>query len=379
MFEWLGGLGWGVVAWIPPFLFVLTLVVFIHELGHFLVARWCGVTVKAFSVGFGPELLGFTDRKGTRWKLSAIPLGGYVKFLGDENAASAPDPAALERMTAEERAGALQSKSVGQRAAIVAAGPLANFVLAIVIFAVVFAAFGRPITSPRVDELVAGGAAEQAGFLPGDLVVAIDGKAMESFNDLQRVVTLAAGQQLTFTVQRGAERVNLVATPELKEQVDGFGNRMRSGQLGIKRTGNEGDVTTERYSPIAAVGQGFKETWFVVSSTFSYIGGVIAGRQSVDQLGGPITVAKITSQAASLGFLTLITIAAYLSVSIGLMNLLPVPMLDGGHLLFFAFEKVRGRPLSDRAQDIGFRIGFAAVAVLMIFAIQNDIRQLPIW
>ncbi len=379
MFEWLGGLGWGVVAWIPPFLFVLTIVVFFHELGHFIVARWCGVTVKAFSVGFGPELIGFTDRKGTRWKLSAIPLGGYVKFLGDDNVASVPDHHALDGLSEAERAGTLQSKSVAQRAAIVAAGPFANFILAIVIFAVVFAMFGRPTTSARVDELVAGGAAEQAGFEPGDIIVAIDGRPVASFGDVQRVITLSPGSQLAVTVDRAGQQVELRATPELKETTDGFGNRIRTGQLGILRTGNQADVVTERYSPLQAVGEGARETWFVVTSTFSYIGGLIAGRQSADQLGGPITVAKITSQAASMGFLTLITIAAYLSVSIGLMNLLPVPMLDGGHLLFFAFEAVRGRPLSDRAQDIGFRIGFAAVAMLMIFAIQNDIRQLPIW
>jgi regulator of sigma E protease len=369
-FSWLSP------TWVLAFVFVLTVIVFFHELGHFLVARWCGVGVKIFSVGFGPELIGWTDRNGTRWRISAIPLGGYVKFLGDENVASVTDRNALARMSPGEYAHSFPAKSVGQRAAIVAAGPIANFILAIAIFAIIFAVFGRQVTTPRVDTVTPGSAAEAAGFVPGDLVVAIDGAPIETFGDLQRIVTISAGRPLAVTVERAGTRVNLAATPELREQTDRFGNVHRIGMLGIGRSATNADIVTQRFSVPEAIWLGTQETWFVVDRTVGYIGGVISGRESPDQLGGPIRVAQVSGQVATLGFLALINLAAILSVSIGLINLFPIPMLDGGHLLYFAVEAVRGKPLSERAQEMGFRVGLALVILLMLFATWNDILHL---
>ncbi len=372
----IGALGGGALSYLIPFLFVLTVVVFFHELGHFLVARWCGVKVLVFSIGFGPELFGFNDRYGTRWKLSAIPLGGYVKFAGDENAASVPDQAALARMSEEERRESFVSQPVGKRSAIVVAGPLANFVLAIVIFAGLFMLYGRQSTAPRVDSIQPDSAAAAAGFQPGDIVVSINGRAIDSFNDMQRIVSTSAGQTLEVVVERGGVRLPITAKPDLKEVKDTFGNTHRIGILGISRSLAPDDVKFQPVAPPQAVWLGVKETWFVVERTLSYLGGVITGREAADQLGGPIRIAQVSGQVASAGMPALLHLTAVLSISIGLLNLFPVPLLDGGHLLFFAIEAVRGRPLSMRAQEMGFRVGLALVLMLMIFATYNDILQI---
>jgi regulator of sigma E protease len=378
-FNFLSGIntfGSGVIGILIPFLFVLTLVVFFHELGHFLIARWAGVRVLVFSIGFGPELFGFNDRHGTRWKVSAIPLGGYVKFFGDDNAASVPDQAALAAMSEEERKHSFVHQKVGPRAAIVVAGPLANFLLAIVIFAGLFMIFGKPSTSPRVDAVQPGSAAAAAGFQPGDLVLTINGRPIDSFPDMQQIVSTSAGETLVFEVDRGGARVTLKAVPALKEIKDRFGNVIRQGQLGITRSPTPGDTHFQPVGPLKAVELGVQRTWFVVERTLSYIGGVVAGREAADQLGGPIRIAQVSGQVATEGLASLFSLAAVLSVSIGLLNLFPVPLLDGGHLLFYAIEAVRGKPLSERAQEVGFRIGLAIVVMLMIFATYNDILHL---
>ena len=369
-------LGHGFVGYLIPFLFVLTIVVFFHELGHFVVARWAGVNVLTFSLGFGPELVGFNDRHGTRWKISAVPLGGYVKFFGDDSEASTPSSDALANMTEEEREGSFHHKKVGRRAAIVAAGPIANFILAIVIFAGLFTFLGKPSTSARVDKVEAGSAAAAAGFQIGDIVTTIDGTAIDSFSDMQRIVGTSAGEKLTFTVKRGNSTVQLQGTPELREVKDPFGNAHKLGVLGITRSMSPGDVTTERVEPATAVWLGVKETWFVIDRTLAYIGGVFTGREAADQVGGPLRIAQISGQVATIGLAALVHLAAVLSISIGLLNLFPVPLLDGGHLLFYAVEAVRGRPLSERAQEMGFRIGLGLVLMLMVFATYNDILHL---
>src|SRR5947208_2135917 len=370
-------LGHGLIGYIIPFLFVLTIVVFFHELGHFLVARWAGVKGLTFSLGFGPELAGFNDRHGTRWKISAIPLGGYVKFFGDESEASTPASAeTLAGMTEEERAGSFHHKKVGPRAAIVAAGPIANFILAIVIFTGLFTFYGKPSTSARVDKVEANSAAATAGFQVGDIVTSIDGSKIESFTDMQRIVGVRAGEKLTFTVRRGDTTLQLQGTPQLREVKDPFGNVHRLGVLGITRQTAAGDVVTERVDPATALWLGVKETWFVIDRTFAYIGGVFTGREAADQVGGPLRIAQISGQVATIGLAALVHLAAVLSISIGLLNLFPVPLLDGGHLLFYAVEAVRGRPLSDRAQEMGFRIGLGLVLMLMVFATYNDILHL---
>ena len=366
----------GLIGYIVPFLFVLTIVVFFHELGHFLVARWVGVKVLTFSLGFGPELVGFNDRHGTRWRISAVPLGGYVRFFGDDSEASTPSAEALATMTDEERAGSFHHQRVVPRAAIVAAGPIANFILAIVIFAGLFTFFGKPNMSAQVDKVEVGSAAAAAGFQVGDVVTAIDGQSIENFSDMQRIVSVRAGEQLSFAVKRGDSILQLQGTPELKKVKDPFGNEHRLGVLGISRQSMPGDVATERVNPATALWLGVKETWFVIDQTLSYIGGVFTGREAADQVGGPLRIAQISGQVATIGIAALIHLAAVLSISIGLLNLFPVPLLDGGHLLFYAVEAIRGRPLSDRAQEMGFRIGLGLVLMLMVFATYNDILHL---
>ncbi|WP_249689873.1 RIP metalloprotease RseP [Stappia sp. WLB 29] len=374
--ELIGSLFGSFAGYALPFLFVLTVVVFFHELGHFLVARWCGVRVQAFSVGFGPELFGRNDRHGTRWKLSVIPLGGYVKFAGDENEASVPDQEALARMSEEERAGAFQTKPVSRRAAIVAAGPIANFILAIVIFALLFGLFGRPEISPRVDAVQPDSAAQAAGLMEGDLVLAIDGQRIETFSDMQRIVSVSADLPLAMLVDRGGQQLTIEVTPQRREITDRFGNVQSVGLLGVSRSASEEDVVVRRFGPVEAVVEGSRETWFVVTRTAGYLAGIVTGRESADQLGGPIRVAQISGQVATLGFGALLNLTAVLSVSIGLLNLLPIPMLDGGHLMFYAAEALRGKPLSERAQEYGFRIGIAIVLFLMVFATWNDVLHL---
>jgi regulator of sigma E protease len=376
--QGLGGL-WSILSVLLPFLFVLTIVVFIHELGHFLVARWCGVKVKAFSIGFGREIFGFHDRHGTRWRFAWIPLGGYVKFLDDENSASVPSKAALEAMSADERAGAFQTKPLAARAAIVAAGPIANFLLAIVIFALTFTFVGVQVTAPRVDELVPDGAAIGAGFKPGDVIVSIDGQAIETFADMQRIVSASADRELTFEVNRAGRIVKLKVTPARREISDRFGNKLRVGVIGIRRNPAQGEWEFRRHGPIESLGLGVRETYFIITRTLSYLNDVIMGRESADQLGGPIRIAEVSGQVASVGFVPLINLTAVLSVSIGLINLFPIPLLDGGHLLFYLIEAVRRKPLSERTQEIGFRIGLAVVLMLMMFATWNDLGIVRRW
>ncbi|WP_310619866.1 RIP metalloprotease RseP [Flexibacterium corallicola] len=366
----------GSLGYLLPFLFVLTLVVFVHEMGHFLVARWCGVKVLAFSVGFGPELLGRNDKKGTRWKLCAIPLGGYVKFSGDENAASLPDRNALQNLSPEETSGAFHLKNVWQRAAVVAAGPFANFILAIAIFAMLLGIFGKVETLPQVDAVAPDSPAQVAGIQPGDIVLSIDGKQIDSFSDLQRIVSASADISLNLELERGAQTVDIVVTPQKKEVEDRFGNKQKIGLLGISRNMNADERIIKTYGPVEALQAGVQETWFVVSRTGSYIGDLFMGREDVDQLGGPIRVAQISGQVAEYGIVPLLNLAAVLSVSIGLLNLLPIPMLDGGHLLYYFAEMVRGKPLSERIQEYGFRVGVTLVLLLMVFATWNDLRHL---
>lgn len=377
MMEFLGAVGGGAgsLLWgyLVPFLFVLTVVVFIHELGHFLVGRWCGVGVTAFSIGFGPELIGWNDRHGTRWKLSAIPLGGYVKFAGDMNGASIPDAESLARLSPAERAVSFHHQNVAKRAAIVAAGPIANFLLAILVFTGITYVSGRYVLAPRIEAVQPGTAAERAGFAPGDLVQSINGRPISSFSDMQRIISSSAGDVLTVVVDRQGAPMILQATPDVRETETPFG-KQRIGLLGLQGSRDPADVKQVTYGPLQSLGVGVYETWYVVERTFDYLGKLITGRESADQLSGPIRIAQVSGQVATLGGIgALISLVAVLSVSIGLINLFPIPLLDGGHLLFYGIEAARGRPLSERAQEIGFRIGLAIVVMLMLFATWNDL------
>jgi regulator of sigma E protease len=358
------------------FVVVLSVVVFIHEYGHFWVGRLCGVGVTAFSIGFGRELFGWTDRHGTRWKISAIPLGGYVKFVGDLNAASVPDTNQLGRLSAAERAVSFPHQSVAKRAAIVAAGPIANFILAIAIFAGFNYFSGRQVLEPRIEAVQSGSAAEKAGFLPNDLILTIDGKRIETFADMQLLVSSSAGESLSFTVDRGGQTVALNAIPNFVEKTTPFG-KQRIGLLGVEASKDPAAVKRVSYSILGALKAGVVETWNLVDRTLNFLRRLVLGWESADQLSGPLGIAKASGTAFDLGGVySLVSLIGFMSVSIGLINLFPIPLLDGGHLLFYAIEAIRGRPLSDKAQEIGFRIGFAIVAMLMLFATWNDLVNL---
>lgn len=364
------------VGTLLPFLFVLLIVVFVHELGHYLVGRWCGIGAKVFSVGFGPELVGFTDRRGTRWRLSWIPLGGYVKFVGDMNAASVPEGHANESLPPHEQEFAFQNKSVGRRAATVFAGPLANFVLAVAIFTAIFFTFGRGVADPVVSEVRPGSVAESVGILPGDRFVSVDGIDVERFSDVQRYVSVRSGQPIEMVMQRDSEFLTFQVTPERLEIEDRFGNKLEQGIIGVLNNRQTGGHRVEQYGIGESFVMAVSETAFVIQRTGGYIAGIFTGRERPDQIGGPIRVAKMSGQVATLGFAALLNLAAILSISIGLLNLLPVPILDGGHLVFYFFEALKGKPVSENTQEYGYRIGFGLILGLMVFATWNDISSL---
>ncbi|MCY1293484.1 Metalloprotease MmpA [compost metagenome] len=354
---------------------MLTLLVFVHEMGHYLVGRWSGIRILAFSIGFGPELFGWTDRHGTRWKLSAIPLGGYVKFYGDEDAASVPDYKRLEAIAPEERGKTFLGARLWKRAATVAAGPIANFILAIAIFAVLFSVYGRQVADPVVARVNENSAAAQAGVVPGDRLISIDGSPVTTFDDVRRYVSVRPELKITIRIERNGATLDLPMVPQRTELTDQFGNKMEIGVIGILTDQEAGNFRTVTYGPIEAVGQGVLQSWHVITGTFDYLGNVLTGRMKADQIGGPIRVAKVSGQMATLGIPFLLNIAAILSVSIGLLNLMPVPVLDGGHLMFYAVEALRGKPVGPAAQDVAYRIGFAMVLMLMVFATWNDISM----
>ncbi len=358
-----------------PFICVLTVVVFFHEMGHFLVGRWCGVKVDAFSLGFGPELAHYTDRKGTRWRLALLPLGGYVKFHGDANGASVPDDQALAAMPTGERSVTLFGQSVAKRAAIVAAGPLANFIVAILVLAGLYHFSGQMLIDPQVGSVMPDSAAAAAGFKAGDRLLAIDGTPVASFEEMQRIVQSDEGTPLTFLLRRGADEVSLTATPRRQVLQTRLG-AMSTSVLGLTADPSPAYVHMRRYGLVRSLGKGATETWSVIEGTGHYLKGLVTGRESTDQLSGPIRIAQVSGQMAHLGVAPLINLAAILSISIGLLNLLPIPLLDGGFLLFFAFEAVRGKALPEKTQQVGFRIGLTFVAVLTVFAAFNDISRL---
>jgi regulator of sigma E protease len=363
-------------GYIVPFVLVLSLLVFVHEMGHYLVGRWSGIRILSFSVGFGPEIIGFTDRHGTRWKISIIPLGGYVRFFGDEDASSKPDEGKLAAMSEEDRARSFAGAKLWKRAATVAAGPIANFILAIAIFTVLFAIYGRSVADPVVAEVKPESAAAEAGILPGDLLVAIDGSKVQTFDDVRRYVSIRPEQKIVVTIERAGEKQNLPMVPKRTDMTDQFGNKIEIGLIGIVTNQEVGHFRVQTYTPLEALHEGSVQTWHIVTGTFKYIGNLLSGSMKADQLGGPIRVAQASGQMATLGVAAVLQLAAVLSVSIGLLNLMPVPVLDGGHLMFYAIEAVRGKPLGSSAQDIAFRIGLAMVLTLMVFATWNDISAL---
>ena len=363
----------GSLDYIVPFVVVLTVLVFVHEFGHYIVARWNRVRIEVFSIGFGPELFGWNDRADTRWKFSLVPLGGYVKMFGDADPASMP-AGELAAMTPEERAVSFHYKRLPQRAAVVAAGPAANFIFAIVVLAGIFATVGQPFTPPQVGKVLPGSAAEQGGIKPGDVFVAIDGERIERFEDVQRLVRLDAGVPMKLVVRRADKDVTLTVTPKISTITDRFGNKHQLGLLGIEG----GGVKYVRRGPLEAVWRAGDETLNMTTGTLEAVWQMIIGARTTDEFGGPLRIAHMSGEVAQGGVVAMLWFMAVLSINLGLINLFPIPVLDGGHLLFYAAEAIRGRPLGQRAQEYGFRLGLALVLTLMVFATWNDLVHLRV-
>ncbi len=365
-FSWVG-LG------LPSFLLVITVVVFFHELGHFLVGRFFGVKVEMFSIGFGKEIFGWTDRHGTRWKISWLPFGGYVRFAGDLDASSRPDETVKKKaLTAKERKAMLQFKPLPQRAAVVAAGPIANFLLAILIFAGLYMFTGKPAEPPIIAEVAQGSAASAAGLKAGDIIRAVNGTPVTTFIGLQRAIVTSPERALVLAVQRNGANLNVNATPHHEEIKDSSGQTHVIGRLGITNT-------FVSVGPVEALGLATSETWYIIDQTMRYVGGLLMGQESTRDLSGPLGIAKVSGDMAQAGVLALVNLIALLSVSIGLINLFPIPVLDGGHLLYYGFEAVLGKPLGARAQEVGFRLGLALVLSLMLLATFNDLIRLKLF
>lgn len=386
---------------IAAFLVVLTTIVTIHELGHFWVARACGVKIDRFSIGFGKGIFSRTDKHGTEWRFAWLPLGGYVKFSGDLDAASVPDAAGLaelrQRLVAENGAGAERDyfhfKPVWQRALITAAGPAANFVLAMVLLTLLFSVVGEQIAAPRVMAVQPDSPAAAAGFQPRDLILTVNGRAVREGAEVTQAVVLSANDPMTFTVDRDGQVVTLVATPLRQMEDNAVAGRIRVARIGLGLGALPQDITSRRLNPIEAAAKGADMFGSTLNSTVTYLGRIFAGKESGDLLNGPVGIAKaaggITQQAASVSddlgtqvksvVLTLIYFGAIVSIGMGFLNLMPIPVLDGGHLLFYGYEAVARRPVPARVQEVGYRVGLALLAGLMLFATWNDLQKLSLF
>jgi regulator of sigma E protease len=367
LFEW-APLG------IPAFLFVITFVIFFHELGHFLVARACGVGIETFSIGFGGEIYGWTDKKGTRWKISWLPFGGYVKFAGDENGASIPDRERIAAMSAAEKASTFTLRPLWQRALVVAAGPIANFVLAFVVIVVLLTAFGAMIIGTKVGGVLQGSPAAEAGIKPGDRITAVDGQPVRLFVELQSAIYVKAGKPAALSIDREGKKLRIVATPRTIDTQDIYGSKTKATALGIMPGDTTPDNTVYLPVPLEKIPWiAANQCWRIVDGSMTVLWRIVSHKADTSQLGGPIRMAGLAESAASHGFYDLLYLMALISVSIGMINLFPIPLLDGGHLLYYACEGVLGRPLNARVQDVGYRLGLALVIGLMIFATWNDL------
>jgi regulator of sigma E protease len=364
----------GFLFTILAFLLVIGPLIFVHELGHYFVGRWFGVKAETFSIGFGREIFGWSDKRGTRWKVGWLPLGGYVKFKGDMNPASVADPEWLN-LPPEERAQTFQAKKVWQRFLIVLAGPAINFLAAILIFIALFAVIGHPRTPPVVGQVTAGSAAAAAGLRTGDVIESVAGRSVGRFEDVQRIVVIRPGEPLRIELRRDGQRIAVVATPGTQVERDRFGNEFRRGLLGF----TPGAPTADRLAWYELPGAAVRQTKNTVVMMVEALGQVISGRRSVKELGGPLKIAQFSGQQATLGFAAFFVFMALVSINLGFINLLPIPLLDGGHLLFYAIEGVRRKPLKPETQEWAFRTGLAALLALMIFVTFNDLASFGVW
>lgn len=356
-----------------PFIAVISIVVFVHEYGHYWVARRCGVKIEAFSIGFGGELFGWNDKRGTRWKVCWLPLGGYVKMFGDGNAASMPGETVNEMTDAEKKV-AFYHQSVNKRMAIVVAGPAANYLFAIAVLTVLFIFQGMPYTAPDISGVLENGVAAKAGLMKGDHVVAVDGSQIDRFEDIKRIVALNQGSPMSVDVLRNNAPMTFTLTPEVVTMTDRFGGEHKIGRIGI--TSDKLDY--KKWSPPMAVYHAVDETWNMTTATLKAVGQMILGTRGTEELGGPLRIAEMSGHVAEDGVVSLIWFMGVISINLGFINLFPIPLLDGGHLAFYAIEKLRGRPLHDRIQDMGMRVGMALVLSLMVFSTWNDLVHLKV-
>jgi regulator of sigma E protease len=363
---------------LPAFIFVITVVVFFHELGHFLVARACGVKVEVFSIGFGKEIVGRTDARGTRWKVSWLPIGGYVRFAGDANAASAPDREAAARVSAAERAVMLQFKPLWQRAAVAVAGPLANFVVAIIILTGLLMIGGHAILPPVVGSVVQGSAAEAAGIRADDRIVSVNGTAIDDYYQLPEIISMRGGENLAIDLERGSQRLTVHAIPRLVRQKNILGEMEATYVIGVRPSTKVTPIQVT-YTPWGALGAATVQTGTIIQETLVGVVKMVQGHASPDQIRGTVGIVDVTHKVAQLGFLALLNLAAVLSVSIGLANLFPIPLLDGGHLLYYGCEAVLGRPLGERAQELGFRFGVILIVGLVLASAFHDLARLNLF
>jgi regulator of sigma E protease len=366
---------WTIGGYVLPFVFVLSLLIFFHELGHFLIGRWCGVKVDAFSLGLGPKIFGFNDRHGTHWQLAALPIGGYVKFHGDTDPASLNEAADAIPMPAHERAVTFFGQKVWKRAAIVAAGPTANFLLAIAILTGVFYLNGQAMLSPAVESVAAGSAAEASGLRPDDLIVSVGGTRIDSYDEMQRIVQAAGNQELAITVNRGSRLVDLTVIPERCKAAEACGTLI-PGLPGAAVKNRPEYWHIRHFDFIDSLNLGMSETWNAVAQAVGSLKGLLTGAESSVELAGPIRIAEVSGAMAKLGLGPLLTLAAMLSISVGLLNLFPIPLLDGGHLFYYSLEAIRGKALNERVQRFGCKVGFVFVTSLLFLATYNDVLRL---
>ena len=362
---------------IIPFIILISIVVFVHEYGHYYYARKYGVKVTDFSIGFGKELFGWTDKYGTRWKLCLIPLGGYVKFFGDMNPASQPDQ--LSKFSDEEKTYLLSTKKLYQRAIIVSAGPIANFILALVIFACVYMFFGKDFSVPVIQDVKVDSPAYKAGLKKGDQIITINDKTISSITEVSQSITLSDTNLIKITVLRDKREFDFQVQAIVQEGKDNLGNNINRKMIGIQIVPLNNEINRERLGPSKAIYHSLKEIWFTISTTMSYVGKMLVGTEKADQLGGPIKIAQISGQVAELGIIPFLSIMAYISISLGLINLFPIPLLDGGHLLFYFYEFVRGKPLSEKVQTYFFKFGLFVLFSLMFFSTFNDLKSLGLF
>ena len=368
------------LAYLIPFLILILIVVFVHEYGHYYFAKRYGVGVTDFSIGFGKEIVGWNDKSGTRWKICWIPLGGYVKFFGDRNVYSQTDhEEILQKYNKEEQNKLFTLKPLYQRALIVFGGPLANFLLALIIFFSIYTFIGKDFTPAVINEVQKNSPAMVGGLKQGDIILEIDGNKVQSIMEVSKYITMSTDEFIDFKVNRSYDEIILKVKPDLVQGKDNLGNSVNKRLVGIKLGAYNDEIKHIKLGPAQAVFHAINEVYYVSITSLKYIGGMIVGKADTSQLGGPIRIAKISGQVADIGLLAFVSMMAYISISLGLVNLFPIPMLDGGHLMFYAFEKILGRPLSQKTQEGFFRIGLFLLISLMFFTTFNDLRDLGLF